>query len=194
MACIRPALAAPAGRGNYPAMCGPYASFLAAEAIARIFGAVNLRCRTCRPSWNVTPTNDCAIVGRHPQTGQRHLDPLTWGVPPYWTKEPAKACRPINACPETGAKRVGQNVTARAFWHPTRSEDRSLLSACLHTSPYPHEITLGDHLDDCLPRVGKDRRVLPAEIPSAVPGCGLRQLVPPGKDAPPWAQRSNASG
>ena len=64
MACIRPALAAPVGRGNYPAMCGPYASFLPAEAIARIFGIVNLRCRTWWPSWNVTPTNDCAGVRR----------------------------------------------------------------------------------------------------------------------------------
>jgi putative SOS response-associated peptidase YedK len=94
-------------------MCGPYASFLPAEAIARIFGIVNLRCRTWWPSWNVTPTNDCAIVRRHPQTGQRHLVLLTWGRLPYWTKEPAKARRSINACPETEAKPVGQDVTAR---------------------------------------------------------------------------------
>ena len=85
MACIRPALAAPVGRGSDPAICGPYARFLPAGAIARIFGTVNLRSRTCRPSWNVTPTNNCAIVGSHPQTGQRHLDPLTWGLP-HWAQ------------------------------------------------------------------------------------------------------------
>jgi putative SOS response-associated peptidase YedK len=45
----------------------------------------------------------CAVVRRHPQTGQRHLYLLTWGLLPYWTKEPAKARRPINARSETAA-------------------------------------------------------------------------------------------
>jgi putative SOS response-associated peptidase YedK len=71
-------------------MCGRYASFLPAEAIARIFGTVN-------PLPNVAPTNDCAVVRRHPQTGQRHLDLLTWGLLPDWTKEPAKVRLPIDA-------------------------------------------------------------------------------------------------
>jgi hypothetical protein len=34
-------LAAPDRHGNYPPMCCRYASFLPAEAIARIFGTVN---------------------------------------------------------------------------------------------------------------------------------------------------------
>jgi putative SOS response-associated peptidase YedK len=36
------------------------------------------------------PTN-CTVIRRHPETGARHLDLLTWGLLPYWTKEPAKA-------------------------------------------------------------------------------------------------------
>ena len=43
------------------------------------------------------------MVRRHPQTGERHLDLLTWGLLPYWTKEPLKARRPINARSETAA-------------------------------------------------------------------------------------------
>jgi putative SOS response-associated peptidase YedK len=43
------------------------------------------------------------VVRRHPRTGQRHLDLLTWGLLPYWTKEPAKARRTINARSETAA-------------------------------------------------------------------------------------------
>jgi hypothetical protein len=30
-------------------------------------------------------------IRRHPETGDRHLDLLTWGLLPYWTKEPTKA-------------------------------------------------------------------------------------------------------
>jgi putative SOS response-associated peptidase YedK len=83
-------------------MCGRYASFLPAEAMARIFGTVN-PLPNLAPSWNVAPTNDCAAVRRHPQTGARHLDLLSWGLLPYWTKVPAKARRPINARSETAA-------------------------------------------------------------------------------------------
>jgi putative SOS response-associated peptidase YedK len=49
-----------------------------------------------------------AIAGRtsgrrHPEKGERHLDLLKWGLLPYWTKEPIKAKRPINARAETVA-------------------------------------------------------------------------------------------
>ena len=43
-------------------MCGRYASFLPAEALARIFGTRN-------PLPNVAPTQDAAVVRRHPETG-----------------------------------------------------------------------------------------------------------------------------
>ena len=91
------------GAATIPPMCGRYASFLPAEAMARIFGTVN-PLPNLAPSWNVAPTSDCAVVRRHPQTGQRHLDLLTWGLLPYWTKEPAKARRPISARSQTAAK------------------------------------------------------------------------------------------
>jgi hypothetical protein len=45
-------------------MFGRYASFLPAEAIARIFGTVN-PLTNLAPSSNVAPTNDCAVVRRH---------------------------------------------------------------------------------------------------------------------------------
>jgi hypothetical protein len=46
------------------ATCGRFASFLPAEAIARIFGTVN-------PLSNVAPTQNAAVVRRHPETGAR---------------------------------------------------------------------------------------------------------------------------
>jgi putative SOS response-associated peptidase YedK len=35
-------------------------------------------------------------VRRHPETGERHLDVLTWGLLPYFTKDAEHARRPIN--------------------------------------------------------------------------------------------------
>ena len=84
-------------------MCGRYAGFLPPEAIARIFGTTN-PLRDLAPSWNVAPTNDVAVVRHHPETDVRHLDLLKWGLLPYWTKEPTRAQRPINARSETAAK------------------------------------------------------------------------------------------
>jgi putative SOS response-associated peptidase YedK len=89
--------------GIAPSWCGCYASFLPAEAIARIFGTVN-PLPNLAPSWNVAPTQGSAIVRRHPDTGDRHLDLLKWGLLPHWTKEPTRAQRPINARSETAAK------------------------------------------------------------------------------------------
>jgi putative SOS response-associated peptidase YedK len=83
-------------------MCGCYASFQPAEAMARIFGTVNLLPNQA-PSWNVALAQDTGVVRYHPATGARHLDLLTWGLLPYWTKEPSKARRPINARSETAA-------------------------------------------------------------------------------------------
>jgi hypothetical protein len=47
------------------AMCGRYASFLPAEAIARIFGTVN-PLPNLAPTWNMAPTMDAPVVRLHP--------------------------------------------------------------------------------------------------------------------------------
>lgn len=44
------------------------------------------------------------MIRRHPQTGQRHLDWLTWGHLPGATGNPAAAPRPIHARAETVAE------------------------------------------------------------------------------------------
>jgi putative SOS response-associated peptidase YedK len=83
-------------------MCGRYAAFLPAEAVARLFRTVN-PLPNAAPSWNVAPTQDAMVVRRHPETGERHLDLLKWGILPSWTKDPGKAQRPINVRSETVA-------------------------------------------------------------------------------------------
>ena len=41
------------------------------------------------------------VVGRHRETGDRHLDALTWGLVPSFTKDLKAARKPINARAET---------------------------------------------------------------------------------------------
>src|SRR6187399_663396 len=89
-------------RPHVRVLCGRYASFLPPEAIARLFGAVNA-IPNLGPSWNLAPTQPALVIRRHPKTGERHLDVLTWGFLPYWTKDPKKARKPINAKAETVA-------------------------------------------------------------------------------------------
>ena len=83
-------------------MCGRFASYLPPEAIARLFRTVN-RLPNIKASWNVAPSQEAMVVRRHPDSGQRHLDLLKWGLLPHWTDDPTKAYRPINARAETVA-------------------------------------------------------------------------------------------
>jgi len=67
-------------------MCGRYASYLPAEAMRRTFRTVN-QLLGLESSWNVAPTQIAPVVRRHPETGERHLDLLQWGLLPYFTKD-----------------------------------------------------------------------------------------------------------
>jgi putative SOS response-associated peptidase YedK len=76
-----------------PPMCGRYASFLPA-ALARMFGTVN-PLPNLAPSRSVAPSQNAAVVRRHPETGARHLDLLKRGLLPHWTKELTRAQRSV---------------------------------------------------------------------------------------------------
>jgi putative SOS response-associated peptidase YedK len=81
-------------------MCGRFAAQLPAELVARLFRTVN-PLPNLAPNWNVAPTQAAMVVRRHPQTGERHLDVLRWGLVPAFTKELKAARRPFNARSET---------------------------------------------------------------------------------------------
>jgi putative SOS response-associated peptidase YedK len=81
-------------------MCGRYAAILPAESIAALF-------QTTGPTpnwagtWNMAPTKDAPVIRRHPETGERHLGLLRWGLVPHWVKDPKTTRQPINARGET---------------------------------------------------------------------------------------------
>ncbi|HTQ70057.1 MAG TPA: SOS response-associated peptidase family protein, partial [Acidocella sp.] len=68
-------------------MCGRFVSTTPAEAIARMVKAVN-PVPNFAPSWNIAPSQQAMVVRRHPKTGERHLDLLTWGFVPHWADDP----------------------------------------------------------------------------------------------------------
>ena len=83
-------------------MCGRYASFLPVEALASLFSTRN-PLPNLAASWNVAPTQSAAVIRRHPESGERHLDLLQWGLVPHFTRDLKAARCPINARSETAA-------------------------------------------------------------------------------------------
>ncbi len=83
-------------------MCGRYVSTLPPSDLAEIFGAMG-ELPNYAPSWNVAPTNRRPVLRRHPESGERRLDLLTWGLVPHFTKDLRSARKPINARAETAA-------------------------------------------------------------------------------------------
>lgn len=112
-------------------MCGRYVAALSVDALATRF-------RTHGPlpnwagTWNMAPTRDAPVIRPHPETGERHLGLLRWGLVPHWVKDLKAARQPINARGETVAStsmfrdafaRRRCLVPADAFYEWQTSED-----------------------------------------------------------------------
>lgn len=85
-------------------MCGRYLLQRAPGALARHFETVNPT-PNHPPSWNIAPTQVSLVVRRHPQSGERHLDALRWGLVPRWAKDATGAARMMNARGESVAEK-----------------------------------------------------------------------------------------
>jgi putative SOS response-associated peptidase YedK len=83
-------------------MCGRYASSLPPDAIRALFRTTGALPKIA-PAWNVAPTQSAMVIRRHPETGERRLDLLRWGLVPHFTKDLKAARKPINARSETAA-------------------------------------------------------------------------------------------
>jgi putative SOS response-associated peptidase YedK len=53
------------------------------------------------PRWNAAPSHELLVIRRNHKTGEVSLDPLRWGLIPYWCKDPTGGRKPINAKRET---------------------------------------------------------------------------------------------
>ncbi len=95
-------------------MCGRYASIKAPADLADEFRAVDAT-EGVEPDYNVAPTkNVVAVVQRHPRdaegtpdpdTTERSLRVVRWGLVPSWSKDPKAGARMINARSESAAEK-----------------------------------------------------------------------------------------
>ena len=101
-------------------MCGRFAAQLPPELIRRLF-RTHGDLPNIAASANVAPTDPAMVIRLNPDTRQRSLDVLRWGLVPYFTKDLKKATRPINARAET--------VAASAMFRAALTKRRCLVPA-----------------------------------------------------------------
>ena len=66
-------------------MCGRFQSTKAADEVRRWFGTTNLP--NYPANWNAAPTQQLPVVRLNPDTQERQIDVLRWGLVPRWAKD-----------------------------------------------------------------------------------------------------------
>ena len=84
-------------------MCGRViqSSPLTRLAIVEGLDVRDSRFRNYPPRWNGAPSQELLAIRRNHHTGEASLDPLRWGLIPYWCEDPKGGRKPINAKCET---------------------------------------------------------------------------------------------
>jgi len=85
-------------------MCGRFVQKSPPELLRERFGTVN-SVPNYPARYNAAPTDDIAVVRFNPETEQRSLDLLRWGLIPHWAKDPSIGNRLINARAEALAEK-----------------------------------------------------------------------------------------
>jgi putative SOS response-associated peptidase YedK len=83
-------------------MCGRFLNKLPIAEIARIFGTRN-PLANYPARFNIAPTDPVLTVRFNPETKERSLDALRWGLVPHWAKDLKIGAKMINARAETVA-------------------------------------------------------------------------------------------
>jgi putative SOS response-associated peptidase YedK len=83
-------------------MCGRFVQKTPLGEIRVLFGTAN-PVPNMAPRYNAAPTDNLAVVRFNPQSRERSLDLLRWGLVPLWAKDPSFGPKCINARSETVA-------------------------------------------------------------------------------------------
>lgn len=92
-------------------MCGRFVSATPPDQIAQYFGVEEVSETVLEPNYNVAPTTDVYTV-LETRERVRRLEPVHWGLVPFWAKDLKVGNRMINARAETLAEK---NAYKRAF-------------------------------------------------------------------------------
>ena len=76
------------------------------------------------PRWNGAPSQDLLVIRRNHKTGVASLDPLRWGLIPYWCQDPTSGRKPINAQLETLVRQFVQMCFDTS--NPTSRRDKPI--------------------------------------------------------------------
>ena len=118
-------------------MCGRYASSRQPEDLVEEFDIRNSELPRLEPDWNVAPTKEVYAVVERPPSGEKESPPerqlrvLSWGLLPFWAKDPKVGNKMINARMETVAEKPAYR---RAF-----EKRRAILPADGYFEWYPTE-------------------------------------------------------
>jgi putative SOS response-associated peptidase YedK len=92
-------------------MCGRFTLTVDPADLKEAFEWVNFGNAEFTPRYNIAPTQPLAVI---PNTGDNKLDFFTWGLVPFWAKDPSIGNRMINARSETlGEKPSFKNAFKR---------------------------------------------------------------------------------
>src|ERR1700722_9845017 len=75
-------------------MCGRYRRTTSEDELARRYHVPIPPQRDLPISWNIAPRREILTIRFNPETKQRPLDTLRWGLIPNWAKEAKIAYRP----------------------------------------------------------------------------------------------------
>lgn len=84
-------------------MCGRYARKSAQELLAEWFEMELEQMRQAPPTWNAAPQSFQPVVRLNPETGQREMPLMRWGLVPSWAKDARIGLSTINARAEEAA-------------------------------------------------------------------------------------------
>ena len=86
-------------------MCGRYRRTTQEEELARLYH-IPIPKQTDLPiSYNIVPSQKVLTIRFNPETRQRPLDALQWGLIPYWAKDPKILTGPSMREPRQSIKR-----------------------------------------------------------------------------------------
>ena len=83
-------------------MCGRFTLTADPAELQEAFEWINFGNAQLSPRYNIAPTQPIAVVAN---TGTNKLDFFTWGLVPFWAKDPSIGSRMINARSETLAEK-----------------------------------------------------------------------------------------
>jgi len=83
-------------------MCGRFTLTADPDELREVFSWITFPEKQFAPRYNIAPTQPIAVVTN---TGENKLDFFTWGLIPFWAKDPSIGSRMINARSETLAEK-----------------------------------------------------------------------------------------